>query len=281
MFRSAKAFALPILLSLAAPGCVDIVGADLGRYIERDEKRFTTTGKPDVTLATFDGSIEIRTWDRSEIEVVIERRGTSKSDADSIDVRSEQDGNRITVEARAPRSEHRGFHFNDRRTAKLIVSLPAESNVNARSGDGSIDIERVTGKIVLHSGDGSIRARDLAGDVDVSTGDGRVTMDGKFETLRAHSGDGSLRIQASKGSAVQKDWDITTGDGSVTLEIPDGLNAELDAHTGDGRITLSDVTVSNVQGEMRRNDVRGRLGSGGSALRIRTGDGSITLRRSL
>ena len=30
------------------------------------------------------------------------------------------------------------------------------------------------------------------------------------------------------------DWDITTGDGSVSLYLPSDFGAELDAHTGDG-----------------------------------------------
>ncbi|PYQ83022.1 MAG: hypothetical protein DMG03_15655, partial [Acidobacteria bacterium] len=95
-----------------------------------------------------------------------------------------------------------------------------------------------------------------------------------------HSGDGSVRIHAAPGSTAASDWDISTGDGSITLEIPDGFGAELDAHTGDGRIHVNEITLSNVTGEIRRNTVRGRLGSGGSAVRLRTGDGSITLRRS-
>jgi DUF4097 and DUF4098 domain-containing protein YvlB len=283
MFSSAKALALHALLlaALLGMGCVDLVGADFARYIERDEKRFTVSGKPDVTLSTFDGSIEIRPWDRSEVEVIVEKRAKSKEAVATIDVHAEQNGSHITVHVTNQKSQSVGFHFNDSRSAKLIVSVPASSDVDAKSGDGSIDIERIDGRITLHSGDGSIRARDLGGDVNVSTGDGSVTMDGKFAKLRAHTGDGSMRIQASRGSVVSGDWDITTGDGSVTLEIPDGFNAELDAHTGDGRIHLNDVGVADVQGEIRRNNVRGRLGSGGSALRIRTGDGSITLRRGL
>ena len=32
------------------------------------------------------------------------------------------------------------------------------------------------------------------------------------------------------------DWDISTGDGGVSLYLPTGFGAELDAHTGDGSI---------------------------------------------
>jgi len=280
--RPARALAVQLSLvsALAGAGCVDIVGADLGRYVEREEKHFTLSGTPAITLKTFDGAIDIRTWDKAEVQVTIEKRGASKSATDSIEIRSEQQGDQVTVEARVPQGKGVGLHFRSARSARLIVSVPANANLTASSGDGSIDIDGVSGRIELHSGDGSIRGRHVSGDVDVRTGDGSVTLSGKLTSLRAHSGDGSVSIAADPGSTAGGDWDITTGDGSVTLALPPDFGAELDAHTGDGGIRTQDVSVSNVTGTLARNWLRGRLGGGGHTLRVRTGDGSITLKRS-
>ena len=282
---------------LAGPGCVDIIGADANKYVEREEKHFAVAGKPDVVVTTFDGSIEIRPWDKPDVQVVVEKRGRDKNAVAAIEVHAEQNGNHVEVSVTEPK--HVGgfdFHFGNFRSAKLLISLPASSDVSAKSGDGSIDIERVAGRVQLRSGDGSIRGRSLGGDVNattgdgsikidgvngalsVDTGDGSITVGGKLTRVHARSGDGSVTIRAEPGSEPDADWDITTGDGSVTLEVPDGFGAELDAHTGDGRIHMQDVTVSNVTGELGKNTVRGRLGSGGRAVRVRTGDGSITLR---
>lgn len=287
-----------LVLALAGTACVDIVGADFAKYVEREEKHFTTTGTPEVNVATFDGSIEIRPWDKAEVEVVIEKHARDKADADDIEVHAEQTGNRVTVDVKS-RKDGPGIHIGWKvsRSAKLIVSAPAASIIAARSGDGSIDVERMTGRLELRSGDGSIRGRDLggavtahtgdgsiklggvAGALDVDTGDGSIDVGGKLTVVRAKSGDGSVTVRAEAGSAPSGDWNITTGDGSVTLEVPEGFGAELDAHTGDGRVRLHDVAVSNVVGELSKNTARGRLGSGGPSLRVRTGDGSITMRR--
>jgi DUF4097 and DUF4098 domain-containing protein YvlB len=279
--RSLKGLALPATLAavLAAPGCVDIIGADMNTYVERDEKHFAVSGKPDVALATFDGSIEVRPWDKADVQVVIEKRGRDHDDVAAIEVRAEQRGDRIEITVTEPKREH-GFNFHFNRSARLIVSVPAASDVAAKSGDGSIDIERVAGHVELRSGDGSIRGRMLGGEVEANTGDGSIKLDGKLTSVRVHTGDGSVTIHADAGSSPGADWDITTGDGSVTLEVPDGFDAELDAHTGDGGIHVRDVTISNVTGNIGRNSVRGRLGDGGRAVRVRTGDGSITLRKS-
>ena len=180
-----RAVALTALL--VCSGCVDIVGANVeGRYVEREEKRFQISGKAEVALSTFDGSIEVRPWTRSEVEVVIEKRGADKSAIDKIQVAANQAGDRVTVEVKHPHREG-GFHFGPSARAKLIVSLPESSDLVAKSGDGSIDVERLAGRIELRSGDGSIRARELAGDVTAETGDGsimdcaaRVRMDTQF-----------------------------------------------------------------------------------------------------
>jgi len=282
--RLVPGLALPAALAalLVAPGCVDIVGADLNKYVERDEKHFAVSGKPEVLLATFDGSIEIRPWDKADVQVVIEKRGRDHDDVAAIEVKAEQQGSRIEISVTEPRRDHGGFnlHFNNR-SAKLIVSVPASADVTAKSGDGSIDIERVTGHVQLRSGDGSIRGRMLGGDVEANTGDGSIRLDGKLTSVRVHTGDGSVTIHADAGSSPAADWDIVTGDGSVTLEVPDGFDADVDAHTGDGGIHMRDLTLSNVTGNIGKNSLRGRLGNGGRAVRVRTGDGSITFKRSL
>ncbi len=284
---------------LATSGCIEIAGADFGKYVEREEKHFVVEGKPDISLTTFDGAIEIRPWDKSEVNVVIEKRGYDKHAIDAIEVHAEASGNHVDIRVTAPRTAGGfGFHMGNSRSAKLIVSVPASADLKASSGDGSIDIERVAGRLELRSGDGSIHGRGLDGAVtahtgdgsikldgvtgsaDVDTGDGSITVAGALNAVRARSGDGSVTIRAASGSAAKGDWDINTGDGSVTLALPDGFGGELDARTGDGNVRMTDITLSNVTGEIGKRSVAGTLGSGGAKVRVRTGDGSITLKRS-
>ena len=73
-------------------------------------------------------------------------------------------------------------------------------------------------------------------------------------------------------------WRLETGDGSVSLTVPGELAADVDLHTSDGHIDL-DMPIT-TEGQIRQNEVRGKLNGGGSSLTIRTGDGSIHLRKS-
>jgi len=287
--------ALAAALPFGLAGCVVV---DSQGHITREEKRFSLTGLPDVRLTTFDGAIEIRSGEGNTLVVEIEKRGATKEALDDLKVDTKQDGNRIDVEVRKPAHEVAFFGVGRMSTtAKLIVTMPRDGNVTARSGDGSIRIEHVHGRLELRTGDGSIRAIDVAGqltlatgdgsvtleevagDVDVDTGDGSVSVAGKPSAMKLHTGDGSITVRALTGTTMKDDWSMTTGDGGVAVYLPSDFGAELDAHTGDGSIR-NELQLSNDDGDKSRRSLKGRLGAGGKLLRIRTGDGSIRLKTS-
>jgi DUF4097 and DUF4098 domain-containing protein YvlB len=291
--------AAPILAATLGSGCV--VSVDSQGQIVREEKRYTVKGVPDLRLTTFDGSIEIQSWEKPDVAIDIEKRGATREAVDALEIKSDQQGNRIELEVKRPRSEtFSGLGFYQSASAKLIVSVPRDTNVIARSGDGSIRIERVNGRLELRTGDGSIHASDVGGDlilntgdgsitvegargkIDLDTGDGGVNVTGTLTGVKLHTGDGSIVYRAEPGSEMSDNWDITTGDGGVTLYLPSGFGAELDAHTGDGSIR-NDLDIASgpeVEHAESRRTLRGRLGGGGKQIRIRTGDGTIRLRPS-
>lgn len=295
ILRSSGArFVLVLTAAWLFAGCDVTIGSQ-GRYVEREKKDFQVSGTAELVLSTFDGSIEIRSWDRPEVSIEIEKRGTDKRAVDDIKVTATQSENRINLDVQLPTTERRHFGFMRSRTAHLVVSVPHETNIKARSGDGTVTIERVSGKLQLDTGDGNIRVFEVAGElrahtgdgsvrldrvdgrIDVETGDGTIEVDGKLESVRLHTGDGSVTLRAATGSRMSDNWDIHTGDGSVGVELPEPFNADLDVHTNDGRIS---VDTLQVKGEVGKRTVRGQLGEGGRTLRVTSGDGTITLSRS-
>lgn len=286
-----------VLAGIAGSACT--VTVDSQGQIVREEKRFTVSGPPDIRLATFDGSIQIQSWDKPDVLVEIEKRGATREAVDTLTVTAEQHGNTIEVEVKAPpRESFTGIGFHQSASARLIVSLPRRSDVRARSGDGSIRIERVDGRIELRTGDGGIRATDISGEMtlntsdgtvtvagaegrlDLDTGDGGVNVTGKLTSVRLHTGDGSIVYRAEPGSAMTENWEISTGDGGVSLFLPRDFGADLDVHTGDGAIRNELQVTAETGGEVSRRTVRGRLNAGGKLLRVRTGDGTVRLRES-
>lgn len=273
------------------------VNFDRQAYIERDEKRFPVSGTVELRLDTFDGPMEIRAWDRSEVVVEIEKRGADKDAVSKIVVTAEQKGGVIEVVAKHPTGKPTfAFGGFSSPTAKFIVNAPKKSNLYVHTGDGSILVERIDGRISLQSGDGSIRAIETAGELTAESGDGSIdvedvtgraeirTSDGSIRLsgspagLKARSGDGSIVLRIRSGAAMTDDWSVETGDGSISVTLPDNFNADIEADPGSDGRAHSDLRLVNLTGGTDEKPVlRGRLGQGGHQFVLHTGDGTIRL----
>lgn len=290
--------AFAVLCAAAAlPACVVV---DSQAHITREEKRFSISGVPDLKLTTFDGNIQVRSSDEAKTIVVeIEKRGATQEGIDQLRVETKQDGDRIEVEVKRPARETVFFGIGSSPTARLIVTMPRQGNIIAKSGDGAIDIDDVRGHIELRTGDGNIRAKNVSGqmafvtgdgavtlesasgDLDIDTGDGNISVSGTPGQLKLHTGDGAIMLRAEAGAVMGGDWSVTTGDGSISVFLPSDFAAELDAHTGDGTIR-NDLKIQAERDDSENRDserrsLRARLGGGGKTLKLRTGDGSIHL----
>ncbi len=277
----------------------------------REVKTFKVTGLAELNLDTFDGSIELHSWDRNEIEVEIEKRAMEQVLLEEIRIDAQQQGDKVTVKITGPtRMEHRGLTIgvNISPTARLRVAVPRNINIHAVSGDGSIRAEAIEGRLVLNTSDGSVTGSRLGGDIHIRSGDGSIRLDnirGKLDletedgsigleaqptVLKARTGDGAIRAQIEPDTVMADNWELTTSDGSVTVNLPGLFNAELDAETSDGAVRTNHPLVederdgrregeSGDQRRERRRMLRSKLGDGGKTFRIRTGDGSIRIER--
>jgi hypothetical protein len=298
---SRKALSSTACLAVAA-AAVLVAGCEItvnsGPYSVHEEKRFQVSGTPTLTLTTFEGSVEVRSWDRDEILVEVEKRGPDKSVAEAIQVRAEQSGSALSIEVKKPGGSQANFGFKVSPSARIVASVPRQCNLTARSGDGSIRVERVTGTIELRTGSGGIRGIDLAGSLVVNTGDGTLRFDdvdgsvdmesgdggarltGKLQSVRLRTGDGSVEVRADEGSAMAGDWEIRTGDGGLRLDLPASFSANLDASTGNGVVRVRGFGEPDTPQRTRdlRPAVQRPLNAGGRLLRLRSDSGTITIR---
>src|ERR1035438_7802576 len=110
--------------------------------------------------------------------------------------------------------------------------------------------------MLLHTGDGSEEIDGVDGKLRALTGDGHIHASGRFDELDLKTGDGRVDARATAGAAPATGWRLESGDGTVTLEVPANLAADVELHTGDGHIDL-DMPVT-TEGKIREGEVRGK-----------------------
>jgi len=254
---------IPLSLSLLAQG-------------EEWKKAFPIAGQAELRVETSDANIRVDTWDQRSIEarVTSEKWGVGQG---GIQVYDHQTGDAVEIEVRFPHAVEI-FSMGSRRTL-IEIHMPRAGKVRLHTGDGEIRLRDVKGDLDLESGDGRVEVEGADGVLRAHSEDGLIRARGRFDNLDISTGDGRIEAEAMAGSTIGKGWNLKTGDGGVTLSLPENFAAEIVLRTGDGHITL-DMPVT-VEGRYDDRNIHGKLNGGGSGLlNVHTGDGSIRLGKS-
>jgi len=253
-------------------------------------KTYPISGHANLTLTTSDGEVNISGSDQKQIVAKVTTWGWKISPSD-VNIEESQNGDTVTISVRTP---HWNFGWGSK-GLRVDLSVPqdldadihtgdgnltvrgAGGNLRLATGDGNVSTSSLHGNVQIQTGDGNITGQAFDGSLDASTGDGNMTLQGRFDTVRVKSGDGNVQLEAANGSRVSTQWQVTSGDGRISVRLPENLQADLDARTGDGEITL-DIPVQ-VMGTISRSSVHGKLNGGGGQLFLRSGDGSIQIEK--
>ncbi len=275
-------------------------------------KTYTISGRANVRIETNDGSVRVSTSDAKEVQFSVQYEGYELDK--NLHIESHQSGDQVELVARV--MGHWGFSWGVGRGRRLHIEvrMPKDADLNAHTGDGSVEASSINGNVTvetgdgsirantltgtidlhthdgsinvdtlkgdirLHTGDGSIEARELDGKLDADSGDGHVKIAGRFDGLNVKTGDGSVDTRVLSGSKMGSSWNIRTGDGSVDLSLPSDFQANIDASTGDGHISVG-LPVT-IEGTFKNSELHGKMNGGGQSLTVHTGDGSIRLSKA-
>jgi hypothetical protein len=117
-------------------------------------------------------------------------------------------------------SGRNGWGSNNRNDVSVhfTVRVPAGVRVDASTTNGDLSVTGVTAEVVANTTNGSVRAESTGGPVRAHTTNGNVTA--RMRDL---------------GSA--RDLDFATTNGSVIVEVPSSLGAEVDMSTTNGHVS--------------------------------------------
>jgi hypothetical protein len=257
-------------------------------YVRTYKGRISVT-RAEGTTAEVRGVKRPSRWERrgEEVEFFVRKSGNSVIVcAGPEDIECDIDGmSHRGHRGRDGSSDDADFTVRLPRGVALVVSSgngdvqvnEAGADVRASSGNGDVSVTTVAGSVKASSGNGVVIVRGVEGPVSASTGNGRVYVTTSTGPVSASSGNGDIEVtMASVG--IRDAMTFSTGNGSITLTMPENFKAEIDANQPGGSI-YSDFPITVNSGRIGQGRVRGTIGGGGPVVRLRTGNGQIELRK--
>lgn len=279
--------------------------------------RFPTTGPLTVTVELV-GDVRLDAGERDDVVVEV-RPGdpTKASDVKAAEATTvEMTAGHLVV--KTPRSWRRFTPFGGHELVDVAIELPSGSQVTvdsdfgaivtsgelgacrlttgmgdirlevtgtlaARSGFGSVSVERVHGDAELSTGSGAIRVEHVDGSARIKNSNGSTSVGEVDGDLRAKAANGDIVVRRARRSTVAK---TACGDVRV-LEVERGtLVAETSA--GEVEVGVRPGTAAWIDAVTRFGRVRNALDQGGepapgderAEVRLRTSAGDILIDRS-
>lgn len=253
-----------------------------------------------LSIRHFNGPIDVREATGDRVEFRAERRSRRSSEM-SFEVENTADGVRLCGVWRGrsacDNSRNRGWDWDEGPpSSRLTVLLPKGVRLHANTGNGDVTVEKASNDVEVRSGNGDVRISLTAGRVDVATGNGELEIEGATGPVTATTGNGRVYVLTSTGPVTARsgngeidvrmktltgnsDMTFSTGNGAITVSLPNTFAGEIDASTGHGDFS-SDFEI-RVLGRLNPRHIRGTIGENGTRrIKMTTGNGRLELRKA-
>jgi DUF4097 and DUF4098 domain-containing protein YvlB len=228
---------------------------DRVRHCEIREATLSGANPLDVD-AGHNGGIRVRGWDRGDIQVRTRIEAYAENDADArrlvSGVRVDTGGGRVRADGPETRDRDESW------SVSFEINVPRTAMLTLNANNGGISIDDFHGTAKFHTRNGGLSLSNVGGD------------------LRGETTNGGVNVSVGGDHWDGAGLDVETHNGGITLNVPRGFSAELEAGTSQGRISIDfPITVTGTIGR----HLQTTLGSGGPKVRAMTTNGGVTIRQ--
>ena len=233
---------------------------------EEFHETYTVDSDTPVSVQNVNGSIKVSTWNKDYVDVyAVKKTRHGQDDLDRVKIEVHTNGELRIETHRLEKRDHVSVEY----TLKVPKNVPVKK---LQSTNGSIELRGTAGDTDVLTTNGALKIEDTTGCIKAVTTNGHISIDGATGISKVRSTNGGIDVSFS---GFTDDVDISTTNGSVSLTIPKNIDADIDMNTTNGKIKGNDLHIT--VDEISKKRIRGKLGSGGNELNVRTTNGGITI----
>lgn len=190
------------------------------------------------------GAIEVHTWDRSEVELVVER-------ADKLDLAYDQEAGTTTIRGRKKGAGLFDFFGLVRGRPPLFrLTVPHQHDLELNTSGGGIEVDDLLGRVSARTSGGSLSFGHIEGPIEGKTSGGSISLKGCSGTASVSTSGGSIRIGEVDGEVRAK-----TSGGSIHISRAQG---PVQAKTSGGSIKVDEV-LGPIEAQTSGGSIRAQL----------------------
>jgi len=223
-----------------------------------------------------DGSISVEGWNKNAVEITAEVEMQAATEADLTEL-TKVNGFVIDDDFGHIRITSIGTHDKNymKRVAKkfpknllglplkidYVIKVPVYSDINIDGGRGDLNLSNVEGTIRINYLESNAKLNLVGGTINATVGKGDVQVIIPNRSWRGRSADIQLAV------------------GTLTVQMPINLNAQIDAQVLRGGQIENALTVLKPRDRTKftEKSIRAKAGSGGAPLNFTVGEGTLKI----
>jgi len=263
-------------------------------WSERAENEETVTiPRPETGAIKIDnanGRTRVVGEDREDIEVHLSKVARAESEEqarallEGIGLLTREEGDHQLIDFDVPRS------WNRRGRVDVELRVPRDLKVSVVAANGRICLSGLRAAVRARSSNGAVRVENVTGDIDIATSNAKVSAACTCGRLVARSSNGKIELEDHRGSVDAHTSNgaihcvlaelgksgivLATSNGRIVLELPEAVDGDVDIRVDNGVIR----SAREFAGSQRSGRLKGTLGRGGAPIKLRASNGTISLR---
>lgn len=147
------------------------------------------------------------------------------------------------------------FHRSSDATAGLVVDVPANVSVDAKTSSGSVRIDGITAGVTAHTANGNVEATNVSGPLMLETANGDVRLSADV---------------VSPGDPIS----LSTTNGTIRAQLPATTEGAFDLSVVNGTVQ-SDFPLAQLAKAHIGRHLQGQIGSSNRAVKMRSVNGAV------
>ena len=156
----------------------------------------------------------------------------------------------------------------------LDIQVPTGVTVQVAGNVGRVEATGLGGRLKVNTGVGSIKLDKIQGDIDAESGTGRIELTDPGANVKLKTNLG--RVDFKSNLLLNKNYELSSNTGSITMELPGVSDLTLDARADLGSVHVAGDNIPLPRDKRSAHLILGS-GSGKADLSVKTGSVSIVV----